>query len=537
VDIRIAVPEEQVSGPVLDAGQEAVTRLNEKLIRDGDAPLFHEAIRRGVKWQPEPPGAERFDHAKKVIGRGWGDCDDLAPYHAASLRVTGEDKRAKAVVYPTGPHRWHAVVRRGDGRLEDPSQTAGMKVRKGSRTAGIPAAVVGCMAPSHGVHGSVRPFVAVRREGVGWVARTDLPILDSGYGLSTTQRSSTPAGALAGSIRGACIVGHCSGGMADEEHLGKLWALQGLLHGDSAESVASVVGVERTKEAVKSLAGMAPAILREIREHRAATESRGHRAAGGPFRDRPRSVVKTFDFGRGFNRAVAGRMPAPRRINGFLEDVGHVVTAQNVVKAMQPQAKVAGFFGDIVKAAGHVVHDVSKVASVVVSSAQGVISLIPGIGTGISAAIGAGMALLEGGSPLDIAVKTAYGAIPIPPGLRTITDGVVDAALSLVHTKNLTDAAIAAIRSAIPSGLPQQVFDTLAHIVLQAIHKQPTLAVVTHAPGKPAKVAHVPPVKAPHVTKPKAPGKPALRLKLAAKPVAASTWTLRGATVIAPRGA
>jgi len=42
-------------------------------------------------------------------------------------------------------------------------------------------------------------------------------------------------------------------------------------------------------------------------------------------------------------------------------------------------------------------------------------------GTGISAAIGAGLAALEGGSPLEIAIRTAYGATPIPPGIGQLT--------------------------------------------------------------------------------------------------------------------
>lgn len=281
MDVRVAIPEEHVEKEPLDAGLEMVTRVDQKMIRDGDAPTFDEAIRRGVKWREEPPGAEKFDHARRVVARGWGDCDDLAPYRAATLRVTGEDKRARAEVYRSGPHRWHAVVRRGDGRLEDPSQTAGMRVRKGSVASGIPPAVVGCMQRAS-VSGPVRPFVAVRRVEGAWAARTDLPIVGSDYALSVTQHGRSPAEALSGALRGSCVVGHCSGRLVDEEHVGKLWALSGLLRGEPAAKVACVVGTERTKEALTSLAEMMPSLLREIREHRRATE-RGARAAGHPF--------------------------------------------------------------------------------------------------------------------------------------------------------------------------------------------------------------------------------------------------------------
>jgi len=113
--INVAVPEAHVDAPVLDAMLESVTRLDQKLLQEGAVPTAKEAIKKhGVRWQPEPPGEEHFDHAGTVMQRGHGDCDDLAPHHAASLRHTGEDPGAKAVVYRSGPMRWHAVVQRSD---------------------------------------------------------------------------------------------------------------------------------------------------------------------------------------------------------------------------------------------------------------------------------------------------------------------------------------------------------------------------------------------------------------------------------------
>jgi hypothetical protein len=100
--------------------------------------------------------------------------------------------------------------------------------------------------------------------------------------------------------------------------------------------------------------------------------------------------------------------------------------------------------------------------------AQGVISLIPGIGTGISAAISAGVGILDGGGALDIAIETAYGAIPIPPGIREVTDAVLGAVLHLIHNPhNLTDALLAGVRNAVPAGMARDVFDTLANLVVK----------------------------------------------------------------------
>lgn len=150
--------------------------------------------------------------------------------------------------------------------------------------------------------------------------------------------------------------------------------------------------------------------------------------------------------------------------------------------------------GKALSDAEHIAQPILDIGHTILSTAQGVLSLIPGIGTGISAAIGAGLAVLEGGGALEIAIKTAYGAIPIPPGVRQFTDAVVDGALSLMHQlmagKDLASSAIASLvsgaRKAILGKLPSiaqdiaaQVFDTLAHLLLQAIHGTPTLAVNT----------------------------------------------------------
>jgi hypothetical protein len=112
-----------------------------------------------------------------------------------------------------------------------------------------------------------------------------------------------------------------------------------------------------------------------------------------------------------------------------------------------------------------------KIAKQQLSMAQDVISLVPGVGTGISSAISAGLAVLEGGSPLEIAIKAAYGAIPIPPGIRNVTDIVLDTVLRLAfHGASLTDVAINAARDEVPAGIPRDVFDTLINLV---VHKQP----------------------------------------------------------------
>lgn len=218
--LNIAIPEENVSKPVLDAALESLTRLNEDLIRQGRIPPFRE-VQGFVRWQKEPPGQEHFDHGERVLARRWGDCDDLAPWHAASLRVSGIDPGAFAEVKRSGPRTWHAIVRRSDGRIEDPSLASGMPAPKGIRPA-----VLASMAELSGVSVSgdavAMPLIAARpvfdRHGevCGWDARADIPWhhSPSDFGqdvaMATLHRAGVPEQALVGALRGGAHLAELS---------------------------------------------------------------------------------------------------------------------------------------------------------------------------------------------------------------------------------------------------------------------------------------------------------------------------------------
>ena len=74
----------------------------------------------GVKYKLEPPGEEDWKLPHNVMRDGWGDCEDIAGWRAGGLRATGEDPDATVVVVKTGARKLHAVVKRGDGEMEDP---------------------------------------------------------------------------------------------------------------------------------------------------------------------------------------------------------------------------------------------------------------------------------------------------------------------------------------------------------------------------------------------------------------------------------
>jgi hypothetical protein len=79
----------------------------------------------GIRYRREPHGREWWESAQDVLGvtaLRSGDCEDLAAYHAAWLRTSGEDEDAHVRIVPTRRGTFHAIVQRGDGSFEDPSR-------------------------------------------------------------------------------------------------------------------------------------------------------------------------------------------------------------------------------------------------------------------------------------------------------------------------------------------------------------------------------------------------------------------------------
>lgn len=254
--IRLAVPEAAIGAEVLNAALEAVTRTDERLLQAGHVPTAAEAIDKGIKWRPEPPGDEHFDMASTVLRRGHGDCDDLAPWHAASLRHTGEDPDARAIVLKSGPKKWHAVVERGDGSIDDPSADAGMYEYRSPIQPRMKGPVD-------------RPHVTTAVVGALHCCRCDVPWQGSRYALSSHAAHPNPLVALSRAVQGACIVGDSSGAVAPE-HLARLAALDALARGTHPEEVRAglramgvsqhVIGTffESLRRVVKGTAERAP---------------------------------------------------------------------------------------------------------------------------------------------------------------------------------------------------------------------------------------------------------------------------------------
>jgi hypothetical protein len=117
--------------PVIEAALEGLVRANMVLIELGAQPLFpHDA---GIVYRLEPADEEDWKLGIYGIKDGWQDCEDIAAYCVAGLRVSGEDPDARCAILRTGEHNMHCVVQMGDGSVWDPSVDLGMMENRGRR--------------------------------------------------------------------------------------------------------------------------------------------------------------------------------------------------------------------------------------------------------------------------------------------------------------------------------------------------------------------------------------------------------------------
>lgn len=365
--VNVAIPEAQVSAPVLNAALESVTRLNEELIKNG-TPTFKQALPK-IRWKPEPPGQEHFDHANIVLKRGWGDCDDLASWHTASLRATGEDPGATPIVKRSGPNTWHAVTLRSDGKIDDPSIMAGMNRRHGIHGAWLPL----MNAPVSGVNGAFalepRPQIALRPAPAGFEARADLPwhwdqgegeLNPNEYAMATLHTAPTASQALVGALDGSVLLGECSG-FAKADHLERLKCFADACEGVPYEELAAVYG----------------------EEHATAAQQ----VVGSFFKNFGRALASPFT-----SAAQFVKHPSLKTFGHMFTDpiTSSLKTVQPIAKAIKPMGQLFRFVPGI----GPVAATALDIASTVPTSlkdfggiaARNAASFIPGIGPAISLA-------------------------------------------------------------------------------------------------------------------------------------------------------
>lgn len=202
--IRLAIPDRLVTPEALEAALEATSLANEQAVIRGEVPHVEDAIRKGIKWKPEPfLDGEHFDLSHVVAARGWGDCDDLAPWLTGSLRASGEDPGARSRVYKTGRDRWHVVTETSDGQILDPSKWAGMGRKKSSAAA---SGIIGMIDKPFARIGE-GALCCVPHDGKYW-SRVDLPFPGGVAGhLASHARAATPEASLYRAMAGALACG------------------------------------------------------------------------------------------------------------------------------------------------------------------------------------------------------------------------------------------------------------------------------------------------------------------------------------------
>lgn len=125
----------RLNAAVLETLLGALTAMNELyLLERPNTPWLYQA---GVRYEREPPGQEQWLPIPFVLLRrdqgGGADCEDLACWRAAELRVKKNERGATAIFThrqrADGRRLYHIRVRRGPEagrRVEDPSVALGM---------------------------------------------------------------------------------------------------------------------------------------------------------------------------------------------------------------------------------------------------------------------------------------------------------------------------------------------------------------------------------------------------------------------------
>jgi peptidoglycan hydrolase-like protein with peptidoglycan-binding domain len=142
--------------------------------------------------------------------------------------------------------------------------------------------------------------------------------------------------------------------------------------------------------------------------------------------------------------------------SGLASVVGNVVTSPVRLASDLAQGKnVLQSLGDTVKRDLQSAKDLAPYA-------QAVLSVVPGVGQGVNAAIAAGSALAHGQNITDALVSGVKGMVPGGP----LAQEALDTAYNLAKGQSVTEALASAARNRLPEGPARMAFDTglaLAH--------------------------------------------------------------------------
>src|SRR5688572_10784245 len=117
--------------PAMEAAVEGLAAINMSILRtllEGgkDVPRLYEAA---IRYRQ--PGKLRWHTLADVYDLRKGDCKDLVAVRLAELRYYDCEPATAHVYETTRRGRWHAVVMRADGSIEDPSHILIAQERNG----------------------------------------------------------------------------------------------------------------------------------------------------------------------------------------------------------------------------------------------------------------------------------------------------------------------------------------------------------------------------------------------------------------------
>lgn len=103
---------------------ECLSQINILWLKKNKAPPLYKS---GVRYEREPQGIENWQDIPHILANGVGDCEDLACWRIAELRLHG----IKARPYikwrrDNGLTTYHALVMWPNQKIEDPSLALGM---------------------------------------------------------------------------------------------------------------------------------------------------------------------------------------------------------------------------------------------------------------------------------------------------------------------------------------------------------------------------------------------------------------------------
>ena len=112
----------------LEGIEEALQALNQLVARNmlqAKRKRYPALYKSGIRYVREPSGVENWQTLREAHRTKQADCEDLAAIRCAELRAAGE--KARIVLRVVRPGLVHILVKRANGKLEDPSKRLGMK--------------------------------------------------------------------------------------------------------------------------------------------------------------------------------------------------------------------------------------------------------------------------------------------------------------------------------------------------------------------------------------------------------------------------